>query len=69
MYQQTLFKILDNHIKPQAIRQRNKYKKWEYGYDKEYDIIVISRSGKIGEIYLKNVIYLYSIDIRINLKL
>ena len=51
MYQQTLFKILDNHIKPQAIRQRNKYKKWEYGYDKEYDVIVISRSGKIGKIY------------------
>ena len=51
MYQQTLFKILDNHIKPQAIRQRNKYKKWEYGYDKEYDVIVISKSGKIGEIY------------------
>ena len=48
MYQQTLFKILDNHIKPQAIRQRNKYKKWEYGYDKEYDVIVISKSGKIG---------------------
>ena len=28
----------------------NKGKKWKYGYDKEHDIIVLSRSGQIGEI-------------------
>ena len=28
----------------------NKGKKWKYGYDKEHDIIILSRSGQIGEI-------------------
>jgi len=28
----------------------NKGKKWEYGYNKEHDVIVISKNGKIGEI-------------------
>jgi hypothetical protein len=29
----------------------NRYNKWEYGYNKDYDIVVISKTGKIGEIY------------------
>ena len=50
MYKQTLYKIVEP-IKPQVIKRLNKYKKWEYGYNKEYDIIVISKTGQIGEIY------------------
>ena len=30
---------------------RKKDKKWEYGYNKDYDFIVISKNGTIGEIY------------------
>jgi len=51
MYEQTLYKILDNHIKPKIIKRFNRYKKWEYGYNKEHDVIVISRTGQIGDIY------------------
>ena len=51
MYKQSLYKILDNHIKPKIINRMNRYKKWKYGYDKEHDIIVISKTGEIGEIY------------------
>ena len=29
----------------------NKAKKWEYGYNEDYDLIVISKTGEIGEIY------------------
>ena len=50
MYEQTLYKIIEP-IKPQVIKRLNRYKKWEYGYNKEYDIVVISKTGKIGEIY------------------
>ena len=50
MYQQTLYKII-TPIKPHVIKRLNKSRKWEYGYNKEYDIIVISRTGQIGEIY------------------
>ena len=50
MYKQTLYKIVEP-IKPQVIKRLNRYKKWEYGYNKEYDIIIISKTGQIGEIY------------------
>jgi hypothetical protein len=50
MYKQTLYKIIEP-IKPQVIKRLNRHKKWEYGYNKEYDIVVISKTGKIGEVY------------------
>ena len=51
MYEQTLYKILPDHIKSKTIKTQNRYKKWEYGYNKEHDVVVISKTGKIGEIY------------------
>ena len=51
MYEQSLYKVDDNHIKPQVIKRMNRYKKWEYGYNAEHDIVVISKTGEIGEIY------------------
>jgi hypothetical protein len=51
MYKQELYKVLPNYIKPKIIKKNNRYKKWEYGYNEEYDIIVISKTGEIGEIY------------------
>jgi len=51
MYEQTLYKVLDDYIKPHAIAKMNKAKKWKYGYNEDYDLIVISKTGEIGEIY------------------
>ena len=50
MYQQILSKVLINEIKPHILKRKNKSKQWEYGYNKEHDIIVISKTGKIGEV-------------------
>ena len=50
MYEQSLITTLDNYIKPSVISRLNKNKKWEYGYNKDHDVIVISKTGKIGEI-------------------
>ena len=50
MYKQTLYKIIEP-IKRTTLSRLNKGKKWKYGYDKEHDIVVISKTGKIGEIY------------------
>jgi hypothetical protein len=49
-YQQNLWKIVEP-VKLTTIHRRNKAKSWKYGYDKETDIIVISKTGQIGEIY------------------
>jgi len=51
MYKQTLYKVLHNHIKQKVIDRNNRYNKWETGYNKEHDIVIISKTGKIGEIY------------------
>lgn len=50
MYQQTLVKTLDNYIKPATIKKNNRHKKWDYGYDAEHDVVIISKDGTIGEI-------------------
>ena len=50
MYEQTLYKIIEP-VKKTTLSRLNKGKKWKYGYDKEHDIVVISKTGKIGEIY------------------
>ena len=50
MYEQTLYKIVQP-IKKNTIKRLNKSKKSKYGYNKEHDIVVISKTGEIGDIY------------------
>ena len=50
MYEQKLLKIVQP-IKLTTIDRLNRSKSWKYGYDKEHDVVVISKTGKIGEIY------------------
>jgi hypothetical protein len=51
MYTQTLYKVLPDYIKPKILKRMNRYNKWEYGYNDDHDMIVISKTGQIGEIY------------------
>ena len=51
MYQQTLYKVLPDHVKPKVLKRMNRYNKWEYGYNEDHDMVVISKTGKIGEVY------------------
>jgi hypothetical protein len=50
MYKQNLVNIVEP-VKKTTISRLNKKRKWKYGYDKDHDIIVISKTGEIGEIY------------------
>ena len=50
MYKQTLYQVVEP-VKINTIKRLNKSKKWNYGYNKEHDIVVISKTGQIGEIY------------------
>tara|TARA_B100000963_G_scaffold114224_1_gene99479 strand:+ start:35071 stop:37278 length:2208 start_codon:yes stop_codon:yes gene_type:complete len=49
MYEQTLIKTIFP-VKENIIKKNNRYKKWKYGYNKEFDIIIISKNGTVGEI-------------------
>ncbi len=51
MYEQTLYKVLKNYVDPKTLNHKNKHKKWEYGYNEDYDLVVISKTGQIGEVY------------------
>ena len=51
MYEQTLYKVLPGYITKKTLEQGNRNKKWKYGYDKDNDMVIISKTGKIGEIY------------------
>lgn len=50
MYEQSLYSVI-TPIRENTISRLNKSKKWEYGYNKEHDVVVISKTGQIGEIY------------------
>ncbi len=49
-YQQTLWKEIKDVVNPKVLAKNNRFKKWEYGYNSDYDFIVISKTGKIGQI-------------------
>ena len=49
-YEQTLWKEIKDVVNPKILAKNNRYKKWEYGYNVEYDFVVISKTGKIGSI-------------------
>ena len=49
MYQQDLYKIVEP-VRINTLKRLNKGKKWKYGYNKEHDLIVLSKNGVIGDI-------------------
>ncbi len=50
MYQQTLWREVKDVINPKILKKQNRLKKWKYGYNKDYDFIVISKTGQIEQI-------------------
>ena len=49
-YNQTLYKNIENVVNNKILKKQNRFKKWEYGYNSDYDFIVISKTGQIGQI-------------------
>ena len=45
-----LYRVLTDYVPQQVINTKNKHSSWAYGYDDRYDMVVISKSGKIGDI-------------------
>ena len=49
-YEQTLYSEVKDVVNPKILSKQNRYKKWEYGYNSDYDFVVISKTGQIGQI-------------------
>jgi hypothetical protein len=42
--------VLDGHIPTTVIANKNRSKSWVYGYNEKYNVVIISKTGQIGEI-------------------
>jgi hypothetical protein len=53
-----IYRVANDHIGETSIRNKNRSKSWSYGYHKEYDIVVISKDGTLGDIYEINGLFI-----------
>ena len=53
-----LYEVVDGYIPKGVLSKKNTAKSWGYGYNKDYDVIVISKTGQIGEIYKIEGLYI-----------
>ena len=49
--QNSIYYILPDYVPEATKAKKNKARTWEYGYNEQYDMVVISRDGTIGDIY------------------
>jgi hypothetical protein len=54
----SLYRVVDDYIPKTVITRKNASRSWIYGHNAQYDVIVISKTGKVGEI-----IYIYGLYI------
>ncbi len=47
----SLYKVLTDIVPQKILDKKNAKKEWEYGYNPEYDMVVVSKDGTIGDIY------------------
>ena len=52
--QNNLYRVLKDYIPKAVVSRKNKAKTWDYGYNEKYDLVVISKDGTLGDIYLVN---------------
>jgi len=46
----SLCRVLKDQIQAAVISNKNRVRSWIYGYNEQYDVVVISKSGQIGQI-------------------
>lgn len=47
-----LYSVVKDYIPKQVIKQKNDSRSWSYGYNPTHDVVVISKSGTIGDVVL-----------------
>ena len=45
-----LYRVIDSAIPKNVISNKNRNKSWLYGYNEKYDLVVISKTGQIGQV-------------------
>jgi len=52
--QNSLYRVAKSTIPGSVVSLKNKNKSWKYGYDPKYDLVVVSKDGTLGDIYVIN---------------
>ena len=45
-----LYRVADDHIPKKIVSHKNRNRSWLYGYNEQYDVVVISKTGQIGDV-------------------
>ena len=56
--QDNLYRVIDDYIPKGVVSNKNRNKSWIYGYNEQYDVIVISKTGQIGMIVKISGLYI-----------
>ena len=54
----SLYTTVEGHIPKAVVSNKNRAKTWYYGYNEKYDMVVISKSGQIGDVMNINGLYI-----------
>lgn len=46
----SLYRVVEGYIPTAVISNKNRVRSWLYGYNEQYDVVVISKTGQIGQI-------------------
>ena len=46
----TLYRVLKDFVPKAVVSNKNRNRSWLYGYNPKYDVVVISKTGQIGDV-------------------
>ena len=50
MQKEGLYQVVKDHVPQPAILKKNNLRSWQYGYNEQYNMVIISKTGQIGQI-------------------
>ena len=53
-----MYKVVEDYVPKNVLSNKNRNHSWLYGYNEKYDLIVISKSGQIGDILYISGLYI-----------
>ena len=53
-----LYRVVKDYVPKSVLTNKNRNRSWVYGYNEKYDLIVISKSGEIGEVLYISGLYI-----------
>jgi hypothetical protein len=56
--QNKLYRVVKDYISKSVITNKNRNRSWVYGYNEKYDVVIISKTGQIGNIILINGLHI-----------